>query len=301
MTSKFGQSDRSALPVVVLGAGTMGRGIAQVALRAGFPTTLVDVQQSVLDAARDAIARRLARETDAAGPADPMAALRLSTDLDAAVADVVAVVEAVPEVDELKAEVYRRLANAAPAGALLASNTSTMSVSRLAEHAADPTRVIGMHFFNPVHRMDLVEIIVGRRTSEQTRAEALDLATALGKDPIVVVDTPGFVTSRLGLLLGNEAMRLVEEKVASAADGDKAMRLGYRHPMGPLELADLVGLDARLNNVRSMHEQSGLDKYAPPKILERLVAEGRLGRKTGSGFYRYAEDGTRLGPAEDLS
>ncbi|HEY9472890.1 MAG TPA: 3-hydroxyacyl-CoA dehydrogenase family protein [Mycobacteriales bacterium] len=305
--STFGQSDRSALPLAVLGAGTMGRGIAMVALRAGFPTTLVDVDQSVLDAARDAIERRLAREaarqTDGvqpAGTADLMAALRLSTDLEAAVASAAAVIEAVPEVDELKAEVYRRLAGSAPAGALLASNTSTMSVSRLAENAGDPTRVIGMHFFNPVHRMDLVEVIVGRRTSEQTQAEALDLATALGKDPIVVQDTPGFVTSRLGLLLGNEAMRLVEEKVASAADVDKAMRLGYRHPMGPLELADLVGLDARLNNVRSMHRQSGLDKYGPPGILERLVAAGRLGRKTRSGFYRYAEDGTVLGPAEDL-
>lgn len=293
----FSQPDRSTVSLAVLGAGTMGRGIAQVAVRAGFPTTLVDVDQSVLDAAREAIERRLDRE---AGGATPRGALTLSTDLDAAVAGVAAVIEAVPEVDELKADVYRRLARFAPAEALLASNTSTMSISRLAGFAATPARVIGMHFFNPAHRMALVEIVVGEQTSEQTRAEAVELAGTLGKDPIVVADTPGFVTSRLGLLLGNEAMRLVEDKVASAADVDKALRLGYRHPMGPLELADLVGLDARLNNVRSMYRQSGLESYRPPALLERLVAAGRLGRKTGSGFYRYAQDGTVLGPAEDL-
>ncbi|HEX5496249.1 MAG TPA: 3-hydroxyacyl-CoA dehydrogenase family protein [Mycobacteriales bacterium] len=292
----FSGPDRSALPLAVLGAGTMGRGIALVALRAGFPTTLVDVDASVLRDAAEAIQRRLGRDPGAA----PAAALELSTDLAGGVAGVAAVIEAVPEVTDIKAEVYRRLADAAPPDALLASNTSTMSISGLAGFAAEPARVVGMHFFNPVHRMDLVEVVIGERTSARTRADALDLAGALGKNPIVVRDTPGFVTSRLGLLLGNEAMRLVEEQVASATDVDKAMRLGYRHPMGPLELADLVGLDARLNNVRSMYRQSGLDQYRPPGILERLVAAGRLGRKSGSGFYRYAPDGTVLGPAEDL-
>jgi 3-hydroxybutyryl-CoA dehydrogenase len=155
-----------------------------------------------------------------------------------------------------------------------------------------------MHFFNPVHRMALVEIVVGEATGEDAVADARALAERLGKDPVVVRDAPGFVTSRLGLLLGNEAMRMLEEGVASAQDIDKAMRLGYRHPMGPLELADLVGLDARLNNLRSMQEQSGRDDYRPPPILERLVAAGRLGRKSGSGFYRYAADGSVLGPAE---
>jgi 3-hydroxybutyryl-CoA dehydrogenase len=149
--------------------------------------------------------------------------------------------------------------------------------------------------------MALVEIVVAPKTSKETIRDALALAAALGKDPIVVKDVPGFVTSRLGLLLGNEAMRMVEDGVASPADIDKAMRLGYRHPMGPLELADLVGLDARLNNVRSMYEQSGLEQYRPPAILERLVAARRLGRKTGSGFYRYGEDGRPLEAAENLA
>jgi 3-hydroxybutyryl-CoA dehydrogenase len=201
------------------------------------------------------------------------------------------VVEAVPEVLELKLDVLARIAAAAPPEALLATNTSTMSVTRLAEACGDGApRVVGMHFFNPVHRMALVEVIAGRATSVGAVADALELAAALGKDPIVVRDVPGFVTSRLGLLLGNEAMRMVDEGVASAADIDKAMRLGYRHPMGPLELADLVGLDARLNNVRSMYELSGAEPYRPPAILERLVAEGRLGRKSGAGFYTYDEE-----------
>jgi 3-hydroxybutyryl-CoA dehydrogenase len=277
--------------VCVLGAGTMGRGIAGAALQAGFATTLVDVDAAALARAGEAIAAHAPEGAD----------LQLSDDLEAAVAGATAVIEAVPELIELKRDVFARLGRAAPAEALLATNTSTMSVSRIAGECGNPARVIGMHFFNPVHRMALVEIVVGEATSESTVADALELAAALGKDPIVVRDVPGFVTSRLGLLLGNEAMRIVEDGVASPADVDKAMRLGYRHPMGPLELADLVGLDARLNNVRSMHGRSGLDQYRPPAILERLVAEGRLGRKSGSGFYDYDEGGAIVGPAEGLS
>jgi 3-hydroxybutyryl-CoA dehydrogenase len=254
--------------LVVIGAGTMGRGIATAALDAGYTTAVVDVSADALAA--------LEREE-----------LERHTDLEAAVSGASVVIEAVPEVLDLKRDVFARLRRAAPAGALLATNTSTMSVSRLAGACGDSPRVVGMHFFNPVHRMTLVEVVVGPATSEQTVRDALALAERLGKEPIVVRDVPGFVTSRLGLALGNEAMRLVEEDVASAEDVDKAMRLGYRHPMGPLELADLVGLDARLNNVRSMYEQTGLEHYRPPAILERLVAEGRLGRKSGAGFYEY--------------
>jgi 3-hydroxybutyryl-CoA dehydrogenase len=262
--------------LVVIGAGTMGRGIAAAALGAGCTTAVVDVSPDALEAAREAIARRVDAER-----------LELDADLEAAVRGADVVIEAVPEVLDLKRDVFARLHRAAPEGALLATNTSTMSVSRLAEACGGSPRVIGMHFFNPVHRMPLVEVVVGEATSEQTVRDALALAERLGKEPIVVRDVPGFVTSRLGLALGNEAMRLVEEGVASAADVDKAMRLGYRHPMGPLELADLVGLDARLNNVRSMYAQTGLEHYRPPAILERLVAEGRLGRKTRAGFYDY--------------
>jgi 3-hydroxybutyryl-CoA dehydrogenase len=279
--------------LTVLGAGTMGRGIAAAALEAGYATTVVDLDAAALEAAREAIERRLGRDLGATAAREGLGRLALGADLETAVGAAAVVIEAVPEVPDVKLDVFRRLQRSAAAGALLATNTSTMSVSRLAEACGGSPRVIGMHFFNPVHRMPLVEIIVGRATSDATLAEALALAARLEKEPIVVQDRPGFVTSRLGLVLGNEAMRLVEEGAASPADVDKAMRLGYRHPMGPLELADLVGLDARLNNVRSLYEQSGLEHFRPPAILERLVAEGRLGRKTGSGFHTYDESGGR--------
>jgi 3-hydroxybutyryl-CoA dehydrogenase len=267
--------------VCVIGGGTMGRGIAGVALAQGFDVMLVDVDEAALERAREGIAAHL----------DPgrLESLTLSLDIEDAVRGAQTVVEAVPELIELKQDTFARIAAGTAPDTLLATNTSTMSVTRIAEGASGSPRVIGMHFFNPVHRMPLVEIVVGEQTSEQTVTDALAFARALGKEPIVVRDVPGFVTSRLGLLLGNEAMRIVEEGIASAEDVDKAMKLGYRHPMGPLELADLVGLDARLNNVRSMYEQSGLEQYRPPAILERLVVEGRLGRKTGGGFYDYGE------------
>jgi 3-hydroxybutyryl-CoA dehydrogenase len=265
----------------VVGAGTMGRGIAIAALRAGLVVTLVDVDDRVLQAARTHIADHFDRR-----PAPAAGRLDVATDLAAVVARVATVIEAVPEIADLKLDIFGRLAAADPA-TLLVSNTSTMSISRLAEACGGSDRVVGMHFFNPAHRMPLVEVIVGDRTSDRTRQEAVDLALVLGKDPVVVRDVPGFVTSRLGLLLGTEAMRMVEEGVASAEDIDKAMKLGYGHPMGPLELADLVGLDARLNNLRSMHERSGSDLYRPPAVLENLVAEGRLGKKSGAGFFAY--------------
>lgn len=271
--------DPATSPIVVLGAGAMGRGIAGAFAQSGFPTTVVDVDGGALQAAREAIEKRL---EGAHGP------VATSTDLEAAVADAVAVVEAVPELLDLKQDVFRRLAEHAPADALLATNTSTMSITRIAERS-DGARVVGLHFFNPVHRMALVEVVVGHETSEETRRRALELVQLIGKDPIVVQDVPGFATSRLGIALGNEAMRMVEEGVASAADVDKGMRLGYGHPMGPLELADFVGLDVRLNNSRSMYEQTGLEHFRPPAILERLVAAGKLGRKSGAGFYDYAE------------
>ena len=271
--------------VCVIGAGTMGRGIAGVAAASGFAVTLVDVGEAALERARAAIAQRLERD----GATDRIDAIGYAVGIEEAVAGADAVVEAVPEILDLKQATFARIASAVSPDALLATNTSTMSVTRSAEGANGSPRVIGMHFFNPVHRMPLVELVTGEQTSGATVDDALALARALGKEPIVVRDVPGFVTSRLGLLLGNEAMRIVEEGIASAEDVDKAMKLGYRHPMGPLELADLVGLDARLNNVRSMYEQSRLEQYRPPAILERLVAEGRLGRKSGSGFYEYDE------------
>ncbi|HZY15140.1 MAG TPA: 3-hydroxyacyl-CoA dehydrogenase family protein [Ramlibacter sp.] len=278
-------SNRSpGLRLVVIGAGTMGRGIATVALQAGLATTLVDLAPEALEAAREAIQRRLQRANPAAASLE---ALRCSTHLAEVAREADIVIEAVPEIERIKADTFAQLHACVPPHALLATNTSTMSVSALAHACGDSHRVIGMHFFNPVHRMALVEIVVGAATSEDTVADAKALCAQLGKDPIVVRDVPGFVTSRLGLLLGNAAMRLVEEGVASAADVDKAMRLGYGHPMGPLELADLVGLDARLNNLRSMQARSGAPEYQAPAILERLVAAGQLGKKSGAGFYAY--------------
>lgn len=276
------------LRLAVIGAGTMGRGIATVTLQAGVATTLVDLAPEALEAARATIQRRLLR---AANPASvSMEALRCSTDLAEVVREADIVIEAVPEIEQVKVNTFAQLHACVPPHALLATNTSTMSVSALAQACGDSDRVIGMHFFNPVHRMALVEIVVGATTSQDTVADAKTLCARLGKDPIVVRDVPGFVTSRLGLLLGNAAMRLVEEGVASAADVDKAMRLGYGHPMGPLELADLVGLDARLNNLRSMLARSGAPEYEAPAILERLVAAGQLGKKSGAGFYAYPRD-----------
>jgi 3-hydroxybutyryl-CoA dehydrogenase len=284
--------------VAILGAGTMGQGIATACVNAGLATVVADIDPAALERARAGVARRAARRDGADAAA--LDRLRLTVDLEDAVAHAAAVIEAVPEVAELKYDIFRRLSAAAPDDAVLASNTSTMSISRLAQASTNPSRVIGMHFFNPAHRMPLVELVTGRETDPATLRDALDLARTLGKEPIVVRDVPGFVTSRLGLLLGTEAMRMVEENVAAPGDIDKAMRLGYGHPMGPLELADLVGLDARLNNLRSMFERSGAEQYRPPAILERLVAQGRLGRKTGSGFYTYDDAGRITGPAPGL-
>lgn len=282
----------STLPydtIVVLGAGTMGRGIAVAGLRSGLDVRLVDVSPDALAAAQAWIEEYLQRKPPQA--AEPVhGRLRTETDLETAIAGAGAVIEAVPEILELKARLFERLRRADP-GTLLVSNTSTMSITTLADACAGSTEVVGMHFFNPAHLMPLVEVIVGAATSTAARDGAVALARALGKEPVVVRDVPGFVTSRLGLLLGTEAMRMVEEGVASAADIDTAMRLGYRHPMGPLELADLVGLDARLNNLRSMHERSGNDLYRPPVSLVALVEAGHLGRKSGRGFFRYDSTG----------
>ena len=276
--------------VVVIGGGTMGRGIAAAALVHGFGVRLVEVDETAGSAAELQIRRLVERATGAMEPPDLSVLPAVAGALDGAHA----VIEAVPELPEVKRAIFEQLGAEAAAETLLASNTSTLSITDLAAAAGGSDRVVGMHFFNPAHRMELVEVVVAPTTSAPTREDAVTLARRLGKEPIVVADLPGFVTSRLGLLLGNEAMRIVEEGTASPADVDTAMRLGYNHPMGPLELADLVGLDARLNNLRSVSERMQRDDLRPPRILEELVAAGRLGRKSGHGFYRYDADGRRL-------
>jgi 3-hydroxybutyryl-CoA dehydrogenase len=281
-----------ARTVAVLGAGTMGAGIAHVVALAGHDVRLFDVSAAVLGGARERIRAGLERgvELGRVEPAERDAALsRLRTEsgLADAVTGADLVIEAVPERLELKRELLSEVADLVSADCLLASNTSSLSISAIAEPVAGAERVLGLHFFNPVPAMALVEIVRGDRTAERVVERAHSFAEGLGKTPIVVRDSPGFASSRLGVALGLEAIRMLEEGVASATDIDRAMELGYRHPMGPLRLTDLVGLDVRLEIARYLHRELGGDRFRPPDLLERMVAEGRLGRKSGRGFYEW--------------
>jgi len=280
--------------VAVVGAGTMGHGIAQAAAQAGCAVRLSDVVSGVADKAIGRIRKNLdgAIERKKLTEAERDAVLAriavAGTPVEAATgADLV--IEAVPEQLDLKRDLFRTLGERLPAPGILATNTSSLSVAAIAAATSNPERVIGMHFFNPVHIMKLVEIVVHEATAPATREGALSLARAMGKEPIVVKDSPGFASSRLGIALGLEAMRMLESGVASAEDIDKAMVLGYNHPMGPLRLTDLVGLDVRLAIARYLFETLGSAVFRPPAILERLVAEGRLGKKSGQGFYSWAD------------
>lgn len=279
---------------VVVGAGTMGLGIAYVAAGAGHAVELVEVDRERGAAAVERLGELWDRAV-ARGKlsADQAATNRGQVTLRAGLAEVAeepaVVVEAVPERPDLKRAVLREAETLRPA--LLGSNTSSIPIATLAEGLARPERFLGLHFFNPVWAMALLEVVVGPATAEETTAEAVTLAGRLGKDPVVVRDMPGFATSRLGVTLGLEAIRMVADGVASPADIDKAMVLGYRHPVGPLELTDLVGLDVRLDIARTLQAAYG-DRFAPPPLLEEMVAAGRLGKKSGQGFYRW-EGGVR--------
>jgi 3-hydroxybutyryl-CoA dehydrogenase len=281
--------------VVVVGAGTMGHGIAQVSAMAGCDTTLVDTSDALVAAGLARVRENLDKgvergKVEADAREQALARLRGATDARSASSDADLVVEAVPERFDLKAYVLGRLADAAPGHAILGTNTSSLSIGDLQrETGAAAPRVVGLHFFNPVHIMALVEVVRGPDTADATVDAGVAWARELGKDPIVVNDAPGFASSRLGIALGLEAMRMLEQGVASAADIDKAMELGYRHPMGPLRLTDLVGLDVRLDIARYLHETLGTEAFRPPAILERMVEEGRLGRKSGRGFYDWSE------------
>lgn len=281
--------------LAVLGAGTMGHGIAQVAAMAGCEVRLFDAAPAQLDTALRRIAETLDKGV-ARGKVTPetrtrtLERLRPCAALAEAVADAELTIEAVPERLELKQQIFAELDALAPPAAILASNTSSLSISRIAQATRRPAQVVGLHFFNPVHLMRLLEVVRGRETSERTLAVALAFARGIGKEPIVVSDTPGFASSRLGVVLGLEAMRMVEQGVASPADIDKAMELGYNHPMGPLRLTDLVGLDVRLGIAEYLHRELGGEQYRPPEILRRMVADGRLGKKSGRGFYDWSEE-----------
>ena len=282
----------AAQRVAVIGAGTMGHGIAQVAAAAGCSVTLTDTTRALAEAGiarvRENLEGGVARGKVTAEERDTaLARLAASDSVAAAVHNADMVVEAVPERIELKAAVFEEVERHARADAVLATNTSSLSVSDLQQRAATPARVIGLHFFNPVHINKLVEVVKGRGTAPETLERALAFVRRLGKEPVVVNDAPGFATSRLGVLLGLEAMRMVEEGVASAQDIDKAMELGYRHPMGPLKLTDLVGLDVRLDIAEYLHAKLGTEQFRPPRLLRDMVAQGKLGRKSGEGFYRW--------------
>ncbi len=276
----------------VLGAGTMGQGIAQVCAQAGLQVVIFDIADAPLERGMAGVRKMLdkAVEKGKAERADVDAAferISTSTDLAAACAGADVVIEAVPEKLELKRQVFAAAAAAAGPEALLASNTSSLSIDAIAEGLERPDRFLGLHFFNPVPLMALLEVVHGAATSDATLDLAVGFARRLGKEPIVVKDAPGFASSRLGVAIGLEAMRMVEEGVASAADIDKAMELGYRHPMGPLKLTDLVGLDVRLGIAEYLHSTLGA-RFEPPQLLRDKVAAGELGRKSGQGFYDWS-------------
>lgn len=284
----------SARSVAIVGSGTMGQGIAYAAAVAGYMVAITDSSSAALSRAMDAIRAamrggvergKLSRDEHD----DALARVSAHASLEDAVAEASIVIEAVPEILAVKRALFARMDMSAGEATVLASNTSSLSISEIASGVNQPERVVGLHFFNPVHAMKLVEIVRGRETSGVTIARAKTFAAALGKTSIVVEDTPGFATSRLGVVLGLEAMRMLEQGVASAEDIDTAMRLGYNHPVGPLRLSDIVGLDVRLAIADHLHATLGGDTYRAPELLRRLVSEGKLGKKSGEGFYLWPE------------
>ncbi|HUS68153.1 MAG TPA: 3-hydroxyacyl-CoA dehydrogenase family protein [Kofleriaceae bacterium] len=275
----------------VIGGGTMGRGIAQVAAQAGIRVVVCDVDDAAAQAAlakvRAGLDRALEKGVIDAAARDASAArVSAASDVARAAAGVDLVIEAVPEVLALKRATFAAAAAAAAPGALLASNTSSLSIAAIADGLPDPSRVVGMHFFNPVPVMKLCEIVHHAGSAPAAVEAARGLAQRLGKTPIVVRDSPGFASSRLGIALGMEAIRMVEEEVASPADIDTAMKLGYGHPMGPLELTDLVGLDVRLAIADYLAQALG-ERYRAPDLMRSMVDAGKLGMKSGQGFYRW--------------
>jgi 3-hydroxybutyryl-CoA dehydrogenase len=281
--------------VVVIGAGTMGRGIAQIAAAAGYDTHLHDVDARAVDGAVESIASSMSRRVEqgkmtAETRQATLDRLTPAAFLGAAVAGAGFVIEAVPERMDLKVEVLSRVRDEAPAGCIVASNTSSLSITELGHRLGIGERVVGAHFFNPPPAMPLLELVRGMHTTDETLDRTLALASRLGKTAIVVNDSPGFATSRLGVAIGAEAIRMLEAGVASVVDIDRAMELGYRHPMGPLKLSDLVGLDVRLDILEHLHREVG-EQFRPPALLRKMVRAGFTGKKAGRGFYRWTEEG----------
>ena len=286
--------------VCVLGAGTMGQGIAQVTASAGLTTRLFDAAAGKAEQAIVAIGAQLDKlvgksKITQAQRDQTMASLSPASDVASACRDVDLVIESAPENMELKAKLLGEVAAAAPAGALLGSNTSSLSLTELGTRIKAADRVVGLHFFNPPPVMELLEVVRGIGTSDASVERALAFAAAIGKTPIVVRDFPGFASSRLGVVLGAEAIRMLESGVASAVDIDRAMELGYRHPMGPLKLTDLVGLDVRLAILDHLHKEIG-EQFRAPALIRQMERAGKLGKKAGEGFYVWKDGVAQPGP-----
>ncbi len=277
--------------IAVIGAGTMGRGIAYAATLGGYHTILEDISQQMLDQAL-AYIRQTLDEGVARGKVTPeqkdraLAQIVCARSVEEACREADLVIEAVPEEMELKIEIFTLLDKFARPGAMFASNTSSLSITEMAAVTFRPQNCIGMHFFNPVPKMKLLELVRAVETSEETLTACREVGQRMGKEVIVVRESPGFITSRINALIGNEAFYLLEEGVASAEDVDKAIKLGLNHPMGPFELVDLVGLDVRLSILEYLHKTLG-EKYRPCPLLRQYVKAGRLGRKAGRGVYDY--------------
>ncbi len=283
--------------IVVVGAGLMGTGIAHAFASSGFVTRLVDTNAEALVRAQQAIHKILddGVKLGKVQPADAEAAkgrLAIEADLAAAAKGAALLVETVSEQLPVKKAVVTAAAAVMAADAIIATNTSALSVTEIATSVPNPQRVVGMHFFNPVHKMKLIELVLGLETSEATLAKTRAYSDAIGKTSIVVNESPGLTTSRMSAMLGNEAMWMLQEGTATAEDIDTALRLGFNHPMGPLELGDLTGWDTRLSVLRYLHSTLG-DKFRPCPLIIKMVAAGRYGRKTGAGVYRY-ENGQRV-------
>lgn len=279
--------------ICVIGAGTMGRGIAYVAALGGFNVRLNDVSEQSLEKASQYITFTMNQSAekgflDKAEAEKALQRITYTSNLPEAVKGVELVIEAVFELMELKLDIFKQLDEFCDADTILATNTSTMSPTEIAASTSRPDKCIAMHFFNPVHKMKLIEIVRGLQTSDETVDLVKAFALRIGKETVEINEFPGFVTSRMNCLIGNEAMNMLMEGVASASDIDKAMKLGLNHPMCPLELADLVGLDTRLRNMEYLYKTLG-EKYRPCPLLIKYVKAGRLGRKSGAGFYDYNE------------
>ena len=279
--------------IAVIGAGTMGRGIAHVAALGGYRTVLEDLLPAALRKAENEIRTHLDKAVElgkvSAGDAEAaLGRMEYAGSVEQAAREADLVVEAVPEEMESKIEIFTLLDKICRPGTILASNTSSLSITEIASVTYRAKKCVGMHFFNPVHKMKLLEIVRALETDDETIAAAAEVGRRMGKDVVVIKESPGFITSRINAMIGNEAFYMLQEGIASAADIDKALKLGLNHPMGPFELVDLVGLDTRLHILEYLHKTLG-EKYRPAPLLVQYVKAGRLGRKSGRGVYEYGE------------